>query len=170
MFFFSRFQIELFYHMIFLFMYDAVRPALVPLWISLSWWIIILYRAGGFNEGTASSWLNSFVMSLLVGIVLNVNAFASQQTQSVLTWLLERPFSVFRFFAIPFCVSSYAAAVQREKEQFVIVFPVRTEVLVLGLSSSCAVGIAAFAFRWMLRCYVDERRPIINNGEEQVED
>ena len=62
-------------------------------------------------------------MSAIVGCGLNTNAYAGSSADSILGFLKMSPFSVMRFFLIPFCVASYSAIVNVKKENFTYLFP-----------------------------------------------
>ena len=83
------------------------------LWCSLIWY---LYFAVKYFEPNLELWLRSIGIAILIGVILNLNAFHSMKNirESSNKW------QVFRFFIIPFCVSSFPALIK--DKGFIIFF------------------------------------------------
>ena len=75
------------------------------LWCYLIWY---LYFAVMYFDPNVELWVCSLGIAILVGFVLNINAFGS------LKGIMETPnkWQVLRFFAIPFCVSSFPVLIK----------------------------------------------------------
>lgn len=69
------------------------------LWCYLIWYV---YFALKYFISNHDLWVRSLGIALLVGFALNINAFCS-----IKGILRAEKAQVFRFFAIPFCVSSF---------------------------------------------------------------
>lgn len=83
----------------------ARLPAgLVILWCFLIWYLVM---AALHFEPSLRLWLNALAMSALIGTALMLSA-RKGSTRSQGFW------QIFRFYAIPFCVSSFSALVHDE--------------------------------------------------------
>ncbi len=77
---------------------------MIVLWSYLFWYLFFLIRYFSLDW---TLWGVSLFMSLVVGIALNLNAFGTfNNMASADKW------KIFRFFFIPFCVSSYPQLIQ----------------------------------------------------------
>jgi hypothetical protein len=95
------------------------------LWCYLLWYLVIVAR---YFDPNPRLWLTSLGLSAIIGIALILNAGWGRGP-------LDR-WQAFRFFLMPFCVSSFSALVKGRG--FVLVFsPVQGEVLA-GLGA-CAM-------------------------------
>ena len=131
--------------------YASVRPPLLPLWFALAWYITVAIFYGT-SPSIQPHWINSSLISAIVGTILNCNAYASlAEPPAILDWLRGNPFQVARFYLAPFCVSSYSSIVATGASgSFVLVFPSDPAVLGTGLGSGCGVVACAAALRWWL--------------------
>ncbi len=89
------------------------------LWCYFLWYLFFAYSY--FDSGL-DLWLRSLGIAALVGFALNLNAFSSLRE---MVYKGNR-WQVFRFFLIPFCVSSFPVLV-REKGFFLFFSPVLEE-------------------------------------------
>ena len=82
------------------------------LWCCLIWYV---YFAIKYFEPNVELWLRSIGIAILIGVILNLHAFHSFEN------IRKTPnkWQVFRFFLIPFCVSSFPALI---KDKGFIVF------------------------------------------------
>ena len=145
------------------FLYVAFRPVVQPLWCMMAWFVAVVALTANVVNVPTSAWVSAVIMCLIVGSVLNVNAFASQGAQALLPWARDRPLTVLRFYAIPLCISSYSATVAHaEPTVFWYVFP--REAGTLGAACGCVGGTLAFvvAIRLMLR---DETSSLLGESE-----
>jgi hypothetical protein len=100
----------------------------IVLWCYLLWYLVIVAR---YFDPTPRLWLTSLGLAAIIGIALLLNAGWGRGP-------LDR-WQAFRFFLMPFCVSSFSALVKGRG--FVLVFsPVTAEVMA-GLAA-CAVFLA----------------------------
>lgn len=91
---------------------DARR---LTLWCAFLWYIAILARHGDLP---AQRWTSAVAIALIVGSILTLNAIPAAGTLNSLgRW------TVFRFFVIPFCVSSLSAIAANKN--FALIFPVQ---------------------------------------------
>jgi len=91
------------------------------LWCYLLWWGTIIFH---HFKADLRLWGTSLGLSGIVAAALLINATNAGQTK------LDR-WQVFRFFVIPFCVSSFAASVRGEG--FFLVFPPSMRETAFGL-------------------------------------
>jgi len=83
------------------------------LWCAFLWYVVIAARHGDLP---AQRWMSAAAIALIVGSILTVNAIpATGRMRSLERW------TVFRFFVIPFCVSSLSAIAARN--DFALIFP-----------------------------------------------
>jgi len=89
------------------------------LWCYLLWYLYFVYK---YFEPDVELWVRSLGIALLVGFVLNINAFCS------IKGMVNTPnkWQTFRFFAIPFCVSSFPVLVN-DKDFFLFFSPILKE-------------------------------------------
>jgi hypothetical protein len=110
---------------------SGLTPARTVLWCYLLWYLMVLVR---YFDPSPRLWLTSLGLSVIVGFALLLNA--------------GRPLSGwqrFRFFLMPFCVSSFSALV-KGRGFFLVFSPRWTEVVVaLGvcLVFVCVVALSA---------------------------
>ena len=74
---------------------------MIILWCFLIWYIYFVFK---YFDPAFDIWLRSFGIALFVGFALNINSFGT-----IDAILQADQFQVFRFFLIPFCVSSFPA-------------------------------------------------------------
>ena len=104
----------------------GLTPARTALWCYLLWYLVVLVR---YFDPNLRLWLTSLGLSAIIGLALLLNA--------------GRPlgrWQTFRFFLMPFCVSSFAALVKGRG--FVLVFSPRWGEVAAGLGV-CLVFVAA---------------------------
>ncbi len=75
------------------------------LWCCLIWYTYFAIR---YFEPNLELWLRSVGIALLIGMVLNLNAFHSLENIKK----VRNKWQVFRFFLIPFCVSSFPTLIK----------------------------------------------------------
>lgn len=110
----------------------SLSPGRILLWCYLIWYLVF---AGLYFDPNPRLWLTSLGLSVIIGLALVIST-TSSPSGSV---KLDR-WPTARLFAMPFCVSSFAALV---KEQgFILIFSPRLgeDLLALGL---CALFAAA---------------------------
>ncbi|RLB02036.1 MAG: hypothetical protein DRG55_03845 [Deltaproteobacteria bacterium] len=99
-------------------------------------------------------WSRSLGIALLVGFVLNINAFGS--VRAIVE--AEDKGQVFRFFAIPFCVSSFP--VLMKGKGFILFFSPHLEEDLVALSL-----IALFlSLTWISKALCSRRGPCVSEG------
>lgn len=107
------------------------------LWCYLLWYLVVAAR---YFEPSVRLWLTSAGLSLIIGIALLLNAQSGEGRISLSPW--QR----FRFFLMPFCVSSFAALVKGRG--FVLVFSSDWRDITLGVSACGAfLGLVVLARR-----------------------
>lgn len=97
------------------------------------WYVWIISNFPLPPEVSNSVWPNAMCMSLFVGTVLNANAYIPPLKQH----FYLRKWSIFRFYVIPLCVSSYSSIAQHHS--FTLLFPVqdyKTGLIGIGISLS----------------------------------
>jgi len=96
------------------------------LWCCLIWYIyfVIIYF-----DPNLELWLRSLGIACLIGFVLNINAYHSLENlrKSANKW------QIFRFFIIPFCVSSFPVLIK--DKDFILFFSpsIKENLTALGL-------------------------------------
>jgi len=90
---------------------DLTTPRLV-LWCYLIWW---LFTVVTYFDPSPRLWLTSVGISAMIGTGLYLSTAHAAQHKTV----LDR-WQVFRFFLMPFCVSSFAALIK--DRGFILVF------------------------------------------------
>jgi nitrate/nitrite transporter NarK len=112
------------------------------LWCYFIWWGVVLVR---YFDGNARLWLTSLGLSVIIGAALLINATASGKSRVRL-----EAWPTFRFFLIPFCVSSFAALAKGRG--FILIFSPRWEESAVAVGACGALGgIVAIAKRLTVR-------------------
>ena len=93
----------------------------LALWTLFLWWAFVMITHSAWNCGGCIS--KSLGVSGIVGLGLNANGYAASGRDSIKEYVLKGPFSVARFFLIPFCVASYSAVANVKKDNFTYLFP-----------------------------------------------
>ena len=120
-------------------MAGLTTPRLV-LWCYLLWYVVVLI---GHFDPSPRLWITSFGLSAIIGVALILNARIGLPTNSrVDTW------QAFRFFMMPFCVSSFSALVKGQG--FVLVFSPRASEVATCMGI-CAAFVSAAWFCRMPR-------------------
>lgn len=83
------------------------------LWTAFLWYATIAIRLG---DGDHAEWLRSMGIAVIVGSILTLNAVPAQGR-----WRDVEFWPAFRFFLIPFCVSSFSALAKGR--DFFLIFP-----------------------------------------------
>ena len=117
---------------------SGLSNSMKVLWCCLIWYVTFAIK---YFEADLELWLRSIGIALLIGIILNLNAFHS------LEGIKKAPnkWQVFRFFIIPFCVSSFPVLIKGRG--FILFFPPSLLENVFGISL-CALFLA---FTWISR-------------------
>lgn len=108
----------------------------VVLWCYLLWW---LHTAASYFDPNPRLWLSSLGISGIIGVALYLSTAHAAHTRTK----LDR-WQVFRFFLMPFCVSSFAALIK--DRGFVLVFHPTLEANLQALGTCAAFwGLARLA-------------------------
>lgn len=132
----------------------------LPLCLIFSYFIWYLWIISNFpvpSEVSIKIWPNAACMSIFVGTVLNANAYIPPLKQH----FALRKWSIFRFYVIPFCVSSYSSIAQQHS--FVLLFPAseyKTGLIGIGI----ALGV--FIFLNLLRIFTSNIDENIENKQD----
>ena len=106
----------------------GLERARVVLWCYLLWYLVIVAR---YFDPNPRLWLTSLGLAAIIGIALLLNAGWGRAP-------IDR-WQAFRFFLMPFCVSSFSALVKGRG--FMLVFSPVLGVVLAGLGT-CAVFLA----------------------------
>lgn len=131
----------------------------LPLCLIFTYFIWYLWIISNFplpTEVSIKIWPNAICMSIFVGTVLNANAYIPPLKQH----FYLRKWSVFRFYVIPLCVSSYSSIAQHHS--FVLLFPA-SEYKIGLIGMGIALGV--FIFLNLLRIF-SSYNDIIENKQE----
>jgi len=121
------------------------------LWCCLIWYMYFTIK---YLDLELELWSRSLGIALLVGFVLNINAFGS--VRAIVE--AEDKGQVFRFFAIPFCVSSFP--VLTKGKGFILFFSPHLEEDLVALSL-----IALFlSLCWVSKALCSRRGPCVSEG------
>lgn len=120
------------------------------------WYIWIIFNFPLSNDISLNIWLNSICMSLFIGTVLNANAYIPPLS----THIYLRKWSIFRFYIIPLCVSSYSSVSQYHS--FKLLFPVHN--YVIGIIGIC-LALFVFIIFNIIRIYLSKYDDNYNNDE-----
>lgn len=125
------------------YMAGLTTPRLV-LWCYLLWYAVVLV---GHFDPSPRLWITSFGLSVIIGVALILNARIGLPANSRVD-----PWQAFRFFMMPFCVSSFSALVKGQG--FVLVFSPHA-----GEVATCVgVCVAFIATAWLCRARMPSRR------------
>lgn len=116
---------------------DLTTPRIV-LWCYLIWWG---YTAARYFDPSARLWLSSLGISGIIGTALYLSTAYGGQTKTK----LDR-WQVFRFFLMPFCVSSFAALIK--DRGFILVFHPSLEANL----QSAGFCLGFWILTWLARC------------------
>ena len=106
--------------------FGKLRTPKLVLWCYLAWYLTM---TACYFDPSPVIWLTALGMSGLIGIAL---IFATKvQGQKM------EPWTTFRLFLFPFCVSSYSALIKGKG--FVLVFPTEVPPLLAGATACLAV-------------------------------
>jgi hypothetical protein len=98
--------------------YFATLPAgKTALWCYLFWYVVTVFNH--FDPAPAI-WLNAVGLSILIGVAIRLSV------GNAIRGAPDRRWQVFRFFLIPFCVSSFAALI-KGRGFYVVVPPTAAE-------------------------------------------
>ncbi len=105
---------------------SGLSGSMKVLWCCLIWYVFFAIK---YFEPNGELWLRSVGIAILIGAVLNLNAFHSLENirKAANKW------QVFRFFIIPFCVSSFPALIK--DKGFILFFApsLRENIIALAL-------------------------------------
>ncbi|MDB6006169.1 MAG: hypothetical protein JWR15_3156 [Prosthecobacter sp.] len=101
-----------------------LSPSRTILWCYFIWWAVSITH---HFEGTPRIWLTSLGLSGIIGAALILSTRPSSGTIAK-----TDPWVLFRFFLMPFCVSSFAALVK--DAGYVLVFPPSLKENAIGIS------------------------------------
>jgi len=121
----------------------SVRPPLVLMSGCLLYYVVIMLSL----PSEAYNWWQAGLVSLLIGTVLNINAF-SGASDHARQYISKCKFQIIRFFVVPFCVSSFSARTQAS--DFWTVIPLQPELLAKALAASASGSLFLLA----LHCYL----------------
>lgn len=86
--------------------YLATRTTGIKIqWCYLLWYLFFVYT---YFELDMELWLRALGIAILVGLALNINGFGS--LRKILQ--AKNKWQVFRFFAVPLCVSSFPSLIK----------------------------------------------------------
>ena len=119
--------------------FAEISQGMLILWCYMIWYCYFVYR---YFDPSPDIWIRSIGISIFVGIALNLNAFGSIERS-----LNADPYVVFRFFLIPFCVSSFPALL---KGKGFLIFSRSTREN-LTASALCALFVGfSLGVKWMV--------------------
>jgi hypothetical protein len=99
------------------------------LWCYLIWYLVAVFN---HFDTSASIWLNSLGISVVIGIalILSVGGGSVRQTD---------PWQMFRLFLMPFCVSSFSSLIKGKG--YILVFPPNHSEAILSIGSCIAFAV-----------------------------
>eukprot|EP00741_Cyanophora_paradoxa_P000315 tig00000403_g306.t1 len=118
----------------------SLRPALLPLWGLVAFYLTIVPRYAVATPPPQRVWITAIWVAVVVGTALNVNGYVVSGQTSPRVYARNAPFSIMRFFLIPFCVASYSGVTAVAGESsFWYIFPREGAVLAVSLAVPAAV-------------------------------
>lgn len=116
-------------------LFENLTPRIILLLLYFAWylWIVINFRLP--QDISYVKWGTSILLSIFVGTALNVNAYVPPFQEHITL----RKWAIFRFYLIPFCVSSYSNV--SFYYNFVALFPIHDYVTgVIGIALVVLIG------------------------------
>lgn len=118
--------------------FAALRPPKLVLWCYLAWYFAVV---ACYFDPSPAIWLSALGISGLIGIALIfATGVPGQRTD---------PWTKFRLFLFPFCVSSYSTLIKGKG--FILLFPTQAKPLIAGLSACAAMLLVHFICRTFRR-------------------
>jgi branched-subunit amino acid ABC-type transport system permease component len=118
----------------------GLSVARTVLWCYLLWYLVILAM---YFDPSPQLWLTSTGISAIVGVGLLLNAGWGSGSKRVDRW------QTFRFFLMPFCVSSFSALVKGNG--FVLIFSPQPGEVVLSIAACASFLLLARAAKLGMR-------------------
>lgn len=141
------------YHKILTSIYQNFLDArIIILLLYLAWylWIVINFTLPA--DTAPVKWGTSILLSVFVGTALNINAYIPPFEEHISL----RRWAIFRFYIIPFCVSSYSNV--SFYYNFIALFPVHDYVTgVIGIGFVVGLGIILVVIRWYVETALESR-------------
>jgi len=104
--------------------FAGLTDGMIILWCFLIWYLYFVFK---YFDPAYDIWLRSFGIAIFVGFALNINSFGT-----IAATLSADPYQVFRFFLIPFCVSSFPALL-KGKGLFIFSVSFKENITAIGL-------------------------------------
>jgi hypothetical protein len=112
-----------------------LTPGRVTLWCYLIWYLVSVVV---HFDNSLGVWLNSLGISAVIGIALLLS-IGHESAHSSSRW------QTFRFFLMPFCVSSFSALIKGQG--YILVFPSQPFVLSMSLALCALFVICVYVLK-----------------------
>lgn len=109
--------------------FAQLRTGKIVLWCYLLWYLVTVVL---YFDSTASIWLNSLGISVVIGIALMLSVSNTTRDRN-------QGWQTFRLFAMPFCVSSFSSLIKGRG--YWLIAPPSLRHLVLSIAA-CAAFVA----------------------------
>ncbi len=107
------------------------------LWCYLLWYFVVLVK---YFDPSARLWLTSLGLSVIIGFALYLSTAGSGAARVKLD-----PWTLFRLFLMPFCVSSFAALVKGKS--FILIFSPEPRENLLAAALCLAFALVVFTLK-----------------------
>jgi hypothetical protein len=118
--------------------FAALRPPKLVLWCYLAWYFAVV---ACYFDPSPAIWLSALGISGLIGIALIFATGVPGQRMD--------PWTKFRLFLFPFCVSSYSTLIKGKG--FILLFPTQAKPLIAGISACAGMLLIHFICRALRR-------------------
>ena len=118
--------------------FAALRPPKLVLWCYLAWYFAVV---ACYFDPSPAIWLSALGISGLIGIALIFATGVPGQRMN--------PWTKFRLFLFPFCVSSYSTLIKGKG--FILLFPTQAKPLIAGISACAGMLLIHFICRALRR-------------------
>lgn len=125
---------------------------IIILLLYLAWYLWIVMNFTLPADTAPVKWGTSILLSVFVGTALNINAYIPPLEEHITL----RRWAIFRFYIIPFCVSSYSNV--SFYYNFIALFPVHDYVTgVIGIGLVVGLGIILVLIRLYIKTFLEAR-------------
>lgn len=117
----------------------------IILWCYLIWYLVNVYF---YFDPSPAIWLNSLGISLIIGFALMLSV-SNSPTEAVDPW------QTFRLFAMPFCVSSFAALIK--DQGFFLIIPPKFIEQIFAVGFCCLFVAIVYLIKFLRRSATQAR-------------
>eukprot|EP00483_Globobulimina_turgida_P005608 UN05618 len=138
-------------------------PSLI-LYAYLFWYLLLMFSFG-FENMPTTAWVSAMVLATFVFIALNAAAYHSPPCGSM--GYFRDYFKVFKFWLIPFCVSSVSVACNISPNHCKLLFPRNTALLIIHLCGMLGIILIGSIIHYIVRQQLKSSDPALPDSEIQ---